>query len=108
MYANLCGKCHDKRATESNGESKDADVASVAEPPSKGDIRAILQSARLIIRTLKGLPVDQRIAKLEELLANKPEVAPGMEPAYEAYRGVVQKELDNAKARDHAAQSSKG
>jgi hypothetical protein len=66
----------------------------------------ILQSARLIIRTLKGLTIDQRIAKLEELLV-KPEIAPGMEPAYEAYNGVLQKDLDNAKAaRDHAAQLS--
>jgi len=86
----------DKRTSKSNGESKDAD--DVAEPASKSDIRAILQSARLIIRTLKGLPIDQRIAKLEELLANKPEVAPGMEPAYEAYRDVLQKALDEARA----------
>ena len=65
--------------------------------------------ARLIIRTLNDLSIDQRIVKLEELLASKPEVAPGMEPAYEVYRGILQKELDNAKAaRDHAAQTSKG
>jgi hypothetical protein len=43
--------------------------------------------------------VDQRIVKLQELLAEKPEVAPGMEPAWEAYRGVLEKELENAKAQ---------
>lgn len=101
-YYNLCEKCYDKKTAESSGES--TDVADTAEPASKGDIRAMLQSARLIIRTLAGLPLDQRIVKLEELLANKPEVASGMEPAYDAYRDVFQKELDNAKAaREHAA-----
>jgi hypothetical protein len=102
-YFDLCPKCYDKRTTKSTGESEGADP--VAEPASKGDINAILQSARLIIRTLKGLPKDERIAKLEEFLADKPMVAPGMEPAYEAYRDVLQKELDNAKAaRDHTAE----
>ena len=100
----LCDECYQKRVTESSGESEDAhttesDVASnIAEPASKGEIRVMLQSARLMIRTLKGLPIDQRIVKLEELLATKFEVAPGMEPAYEAYRGVLQKELDDLKA----------
>jgi hypothetical protein len=103
----LCEKCYNKRTTESSGESKDADE--IAEPASKGDIRAILQTAALQIKVLGTFPLDQRIAKLEELLANKPQVAPGMEPAYEAYEGVLQKELDNAKAaRDHAAQTSNG
>jgi hypothetical protein len=100
----LCQECYDKRLNESTGESEDAN--SIAEPASKGDIRATLQSAGLIIRTLKLLPLDQRIAKLQELLDDKPDVASGMEPALEAYRAVLQKELDNAKARDHAAQSS--
>ena len=53
---------------------------------------------RLIIRTLKGLPLDERIAKLEDLLAEKPEVAAEMESVYEAYRGVLQKALDEARA----------
>jgi hypothetical protein len=53
---------------------------------------------------LRTFPLDQRIARLEELLADKPEIAPGMEPAYEAYRDALQKELDNATAaREHAA-----
>ncbi len=38
-----------------------------------------------------------RIAKLEEMLADKVQVAPGMEPAYAAYRTLLQKELENAK-----------
>ncbi|MGA2628230.1 MAG: hypothetical protein ABSF63_14355 [Candidatus Bathyarchaeia archaeon] len=95
-YFNLCPKCYDKRTVESTGESENADP--VAEPASKGDIRVILQSARLMIRTLKGLPLDQRIAKLEEMLADKFDVAPGMEPAHEAYRALLQNELDKAKA----------
>ena len=57
----------------------------------------------LQIKVLRAFPLDQRIAKLEELLADKSEVAPGMEPAYEAYRGVLQKELENAKAAKDAA-----
>jgi hypothetical protein len=35
------------------------------------------------------------------MLADKFEVAPGMEPAWEAYRDVLQKELNNAKATGH-------
>jgi len=96
-YYDLCKKCYDKR-TKSNGESEDTDVANITEPASKRDIGVLLQSARLMIRTLKGLPIDQRIAKLEELLADKPQVAPGMEPALEAYRALMQKELDKTKA----------
>jgi hypothetical protein len=57
---------------------------------SKGDISAILQTAALQINVLGTLSIDQRIAKLEELLANNPDVAPRMEAAYEAYRGVLQ------------------
>jgi uncharacterized protein YbaP (TraB family) len=57
-----------------------------------------LQSAALQIRALRTLPVDQRISELEKLLAEKPEVAPGMELAYEAYRRALQKALDEAKA----------
>lgn len=94
-HRDLCEKCYDKRPTESSGESKHA--VEIAEPASKGDIKAMLQSAALQIKVLRTFPLDQRIAKLEELLANKPEVAPGMEPAYEAYRAVLQKSLDNTK-----------
>lgn len=94
--ADLCEKCYDKRVTESSGESTDAE--DIPEPASKGDIRAILQTAALQIKALETLPIEQRIAKLEELLANKPEVAPGMEPAYQAYRGVLQKALDASRA----------
>lgn len=94
-YYDLCGKCYDKRSTEPNRESKNAD--DIAEPASKSDITAIVQTAALLIKTLGTLPMDQRIAKLEELLANKSEVDPGMEPAYEAYRDVLQKELDKCK-----------
>ena len=93
----LCEKCYSKRITESTGESKDTDED--AEPASKGDVRVMLQTAALTIKVLRTLPIDQRITRLEELLADKPEVAPGMEPAYEAYRGVLQKELDSVKAR---------
>jgi len=93
-YYDLCGKCFDKRVTKSNRESKDWGVG---EPASKGEVRAMIRGAAQIIKILRTLPIDQRIAKLEELLANKPEVAPGMEPACDAYRGVLQKELDNAK-----------
>jgi len=57
----------------------------------------MVRDAAQIIKIIRTLPIDQRIAKLEELLANKPQVASGMEPAYDAYRGVLQKELDNAK-----------
>jgi hypothetical protein len=38
---------------------------------------------------------------LEEMLADKFEVAPGMEPAHEAYRALLQKELDKAKMGSH-------
>ncbi|MGA2625457.1 MAG: hypothetical protein ABSF63_00160 [Candidatus Bathyarchaeia archaeon] len=95
----LCPKCYDKRTIESTGEGGNADP--VAAPASKVDIRVMLQSARLMIRTLKGLPLDQRITKLEEMLADKFEVAPGMEPAHEAYRALLQKELDKAKMGSH-------
>ncbi len=103
-FFDLCPKCYGRRTNESSGVSDDVDLAEVAEPASKRDVRVILQSAKLIIRTLKGLPVDQRIAKLEEMLADKFEVASGMERAVEAYKGALQKELDDAKAaRDPAA-----
>jgi hypothetical protein len=93
-YLDLCEKCYDKRTTESSGESKDADLAGVAEPASKDDARAILQGAALQIKVLRTFPIDQRIARLEELLADEVEVAPGMEPAYEAYRTILREELD--------------
>jgi hypothetical protein len=106
-YFNLCEKCHDKRTNESTVESKKTD--GIPEPASKHDISVILQTAALQLKILRTFPVEQRITKLEELVADKLEVAPGMEPAWEAYRGVLQKELDKAKAaRDHAAQPSKG
>lgn len=92
----LCAKCCDKRTTESSEESEDAD--STAEPASKADIRVIPQTAALQIIALRLFPVDQRIIEIEKLLAEKPTVAPGMELAWEAYRGVLQKELDKAKA----------
>jgi hypothetical protein len=93
---NLCEKCYEKRSEETEietGERKDS-VEIIGVPASKGDIRVILQSAGLMLKTLKGLPEDQRIAKLEGLLSEKFEVAPGMEPAYEAYRARLQTELD--------------
>jgi hypothetical protein len=98
-YFDLCKKCYDKRTTESNGENQE--VGPVAEPASKRDISVILQTAALSIKALRTFPVDQRIAKLEDMLADKFEVAPGMEPAWEAYRDVLQKELNNAKATGH-------
>lgn len=91
----LCEKCYNKRTNEPTGESED--VNPIAEPASKRDISVILQTAALQVKVLRTFPVDQRITKLEELLADKPTVAPGMEPAWEAYRDVLQKELDNAK-----------
>jgi len=95
-YYDLCEKCYGKRTTESNGES--SVVKDVPQPASKADIRVILQAAGLQIKTLKLLPLVQRIVELEKLLAENPTVAPGMEPALEAYREVLQKELDEAKA----------
>jgi len=56
MYANLCGKCYNKRTTESNGENQE--VGPVAEPASKRDISAILQTAALSIKALRTFPVD--------------------------------------------------
>jgi len=95
----LCEPCHEK-ATSQQDDAKDEPP----EPISAQDVKVLRQSAALQIKVLRTFPIDQRIAKLEELLADKPEVAPGMEPAYEAYRDVLQKELDNAKAtREHAA-----
>jgi uncharacterized protein YbaP (TraB family) len=73
---NLCEKCYDKKTT--------GKVAGIAEPASKADIRVMLQSATLQIKALRHLPVDQRIAELEKSLTQKVEVAPGMEPAYDA------------------------
>jgi hypothetical protein len=70
----------------------------VAESASKGDVSVMLQTVALQIKVLKAFPIDQRIAKLEELLTEKPEAAPGMEPASQAYRGVLQKALDEARA----------
>jgi hypothetical protein len=102
----LCEKCFtakypnlpiqdDEQEEEASTRTETKDVN---HPASKGDISAMLQSAALQIKVLRTFPVDQRIAKLQELLAEKPEVALGMKPAWEAYRGVLQKELDNAKA----------
>jgi hypothetical protein len=51
-----------------------------------------------MIKTVDCLQPEERVAKLEELLADKPTIAPGMEPAYEAYRSALQKELDKARA----------
>ena len=104
-FLDLCPKCYEKRTTESSEESESVDDVDI-EPTSKRDVNTILQTARLLIKSLEGLPVDQRIAKLEEFLANKFEVAPGMGAAYEAYRDLLRKELDHAKAaRDHTAQT---
>jgi hypothetical protein len=57
---------------------------------------------------LDPFPIGQRIFNLAELLADKPETAPEMEPAYETCNAVLQKEFGIAKlASDHAAQISK-
>ncbi len=90
----LCDKCNEKKNAESTEETYDANPT--AEPDSKADMRVMLQTAALQIRALRLLPVDQRIIELEKFLAEKPTVAPGMELAWEAYRGVLQKELENA------------
>jgi len=47
---------------------------------------------------LKSYPLDQQIAKLVKLLADKADVTPEMEPALAAYRAKLQMELDRAKA----------
>jgi len=95
-YFDLCEKCYEKRSKETEIETRDQKDPSEAieAPTSKSDVRAMLQSAGLMLKILKGFPEDQRIAKLEALLAEKSEVAPGMEPAYEAYRALLQAELD--------------
>jgi hypothetical protein len=108
----ICTPCYQKFQSEHSKKepaTTKPDSETAEHPASKSDIRVILQTAALQIKTLRLLPLDQRIAKLEESLAEKWDCAPGMEPAMEAYRGALQKELDNAKAtRDHAAQTSKG
>ncbi len=99
---NLCGKCYEERTTESSGESEDADVADIAEPASKRDIRVLLQSARLMIRPLKSLPIDQRISKLEELLANKREFAQEWSQPTKLFEACYRKHLT---LREHQIQT---
>ena len=93
----LCEACYRKYSSKKpdNAESEDADVAKAA---TKGDITAIVQGAGLTIKLLRTLPIDERIAKLEELLAEKLETTSEMEPALDAWKGVLQKELDKLKA----------
>jgi len=106
----LCSKCYkDKRKSEtSDGEIRDAqedgisnealtpttstltqtssswwasaNSEEVAEPVSRGEIKALLGGTANLLRLLKDLPLDQRVTELEKLLADKPKVAPGMEP----------------------------
>jgi hypothetical protein len=102
-HLDLCEKCYQKRTTESRNESNDTDTDESEDekdsvPASSSQISAILQSTAMQIKVLDSLPLDQRITKLEELLAYKFNIPPGMEPAYEAYRAVLQKELDKAKS----------
>lgn len=113
-YHYLCEKCHEKRlkakrlleCESCHIKSEDADQT--VESTSKGDVKAMLQTAALQIKILKTFPIDQRISKLEELLADKLEVAPGMESAYEAYADAIQKELNNTIAeRERLAETSK-
>jgi hypothetical protein len=87
--ADLCPKCVEKREVARQRES--------SEPASKREIEAVTQSARLAVKALKTLPPDQQIAELEKMLADQPQIAPGMRPAYEAYRAVLQNELDSAR-----------
>jgi hypothetical protein len=56
-----------------------------------------------LIRWLDTVPLDERIAELEKYLADRSRVAPGMEPAYAAYRDRLQKALDDAKAEQAGA-----
>lgn len=95
-HLDLCEKCYEKRCEDSESDGEDDGAKEVA-AASRDDIKTLRQSATLAIRMLKDLPLDRRIAKLEEMLAQKVEVAPGIEPAYEAYRTALQKELDDAK-----------
>ena len=97
-YFDLCGKCYEKRIQTTAAEPDQARPP--VEPASKHEIETLLQSAALMIRVLKTLPPNQRIAELERLLAERAHFAPGMEAAYEAYVGVLQKALDDAKAED--------
>jgi len=94
--ADLCPQCVEKRnaARLAKGRCE----GGLIQPVSRGDVGALLQGARLIVRTLKTLPAEQRIGELERLLADKPQIAPGMESAYETYRSLLQKELDDMKA----------
>ena len=54
--------------------------------------------SRLYLKALKSLPPDWQIADLEGRLSENMQVAPGMEQAYQGYRGLLQKALDEAKA----------
>jgi len=101
----LCPKCYDKKMNESSVENEDTAVAKAA---TKGDLRTIVQGARLTIKLLRTLPVDERITKLTELLADTPSVAPGMEATYETYRTMLQKELDKAKRTKDDKQLANG
>ena len=97
-YFDLCGRCYEKRIQTTDAEPDQASPP--VEPASKHEIETLLQSAALMIRVLKTLPPNRRIAELERLLAERAHIAPGMEPALEAYVGVLQKALDDAKAED--------
>ena len=97
-YFDLCEKCYQKRSkTTATKADEPKDPTEILTPASKAEIRAMTQTAGLMLKTLRGLPRDQRITKLEELLAEKFVVAPGMEPAAEAYRVRLQAELDKLK-----------
>jgi hypothetical protein len=112
--ANLCPRCVQKREAarqqragerggvqdsdgNANGPKGIPDPLTMM-PASKHEIETILHAGRVLLRGLDTFPVDQRIAELEKYLAEKREVAPGMEPAYAAYKDVLQKALDEAKA----------
>jgi hypothetical protein len=94
----LCLQCVEKRKVARQERAGSSETKETAEPASKRDIETLAQTARLLIKALDALPVEQRIAELERMLAEKVQVAPGMEPACEAYVGVLRKALDDARA----------
>jgi hypothetical protein len=99
----LCPACLKKRSikdieeTEEDQEDEEETPGSTA-TGSNASERTMIQTARLYLKALKGLPLERQIADLEGRLSENMQVAPGMEQAYQAYRGLLQKALDEAKA----------
>jgi hypothetical protein len=101
----LCEKCYKRRTSENSDPARHGEINNIIlapehipRPPS-AYVEELRQSAEGVVKSLQHLRPNERLSKLEKLLAEEAEVPVpvGMETAAEVYRARLRKELEKTK-----------